>query len=71
MILSVLKKDIHGFIFSTELFLNVIRGLKYTGLQKVNFFVGHPVPNTYWKEMRIPPDKKSKILLEITVLVNE
>ena len=39
-----LKEDIHRFISSTELFLSDIRGLRYTGLKKVNFFVGHPVP---------------------------
>ena len=38
-----LKEDIHRFISSTELFLSDIRGLRYTGLKKVNFFVGHPV----------------------------
>ena len=39
----VLKKDIHRFISTTELFLSDIRGLRNTGLKKVNFFVGHPV----------------------------
>ena len=39
----VLKRDIHRLISSTELYLNDIRGLRYTGLKKVNFFVGHPV----------------------------
>ena len=38
-----LKEDIHRFISSTELFLSDIRGLRYIGLKKVNFFVGHPV----------------------------
>ena len=38
-----LKEDIHRFISSTELFLSDIRGLRYTGLKKVNLFVGHPV----------------------------
>ena len=35
-------------ISSTELFLGDIRGLRCTGLKKVNFFVGHPV-YTKWK----------------------
>ena len=39
----VLKEDIHRFISTTELFLSDIRGLRNTGLKKVNFFVGHPV----------------------------
>ena len=39
-----LKEDTHRFIPSTELFLTDMRGLTYTGLKKVNFFVGHPVP---------------------------
>ena len=38
-----LKKDIHSFISSTELFLRDTRGLRYADLKKVNFFVGHPV----------------------------
>ena len=38
-----LKEDIHRFISSTEFFLRDIRGPRYTGLKKVNFFVGHPV----------------------------
>ena len=38
-----LKEDIHRFISSTKLFLSDMRGLRYTGLKKVNFFVGHPV----------------------------
>ena len=38
-----LKEDIHRFISSTELFLGNIRGLKYTGLLRLNFYVGHPV----------------------------
>ena len=38
-----LKKDIHRLISSTELFLSDIRGLRYTGFKKVNFFAGHPV----------------------------
>ena len=38
-----LKEDIHRFISSTELFMSNIRGLRYTGLKKVHFFVGHPV----------------------------
>ena len=37
------KEDIHRLISSTELFLSDIRGLRYTGLKRVNFFVGHPV----------------------------
>ena len=45
-----LKEDIHRFIPSTEPFLSDIRGLRYTGLRKVNFFVGHPVLS------RHPPD---------------
>ena len=38
-----LKENIHRFISSTELFLSNIRGVRYTGFKKVNFFVGHPV----------------------------
>ena len=38
-----LKEDIHRLIFSTELFLSDIRGLRYIGFKKVYFFVGHPV----------------------------
>ena len=45
-ILLPLKEDIHRFISSTELFLSNNRGLRYTGLKKVNFFVGHPVGKT-------------------------
>ena len=29
--------------YSLNFFLSDIRGLRYTGLKKVNFFVGHPV----------------------------
>ena len=39
----VLKKDIQRLISSTETLLSVIKGLKYTFLKKVNFFVGHLV----------------------------
>ena len=48
-----LKEDIHRFISSTELFLSDIRGLRYTGLKKVNFFVGHPVVSSgpVWSRM--------------------
>ena len=38
-----LKEDIHRFISSAELFLSNIRGLRYTGLKKVNYFVELPV----------------------------
>ena len=41
-----MNEDIHRFISSTELFLSDIKGLRYTGLKKVNFFVGHPVCDT-------------------------
>ena len=44
-----LKEDIYRFIFSTELFLSNIRGLRYTDLKKVNFFVGHPVAGMFTK----------------------
>ena len=40
---AFLKEDIQRFLSSTELFLSDIRGLRYTDLKKVNFFVGHPV----------------------------
>ena len=42
-----LKEDIHRVISSTELFLSDIRGLRYTGFKKVNFFLGHPVGYQY------------------------
>ena len=38
-----LKEDIHRFISGPELFLSDIRGLRYTGLIKVNFFVGNKI----------------------------
>ena len=37
-----LKEDIHRLISNTEHFLIVIWGLRYTGLEKVNFFCGTP-----------------------------
>ena len=39
----ILKEYIKRFILSTELDLRDIRGLRYVDLEKVNFFVGHPV----------------------------
>ena len=47
-----LKDDIHRFISSTELFLSNIRGLRYTGLKKVKFFVGHPVHVSHNKSIQ-------------------
>ena len=50
----VLKEDIHRFISTTELFLSDIRGLRNTGLKKVNFFVGHLV---YLKKLNLNLEK--------------
>ena len=38
-----LKEDVQRFISSTELFLTDIRDLRYTDLERVNFFAGHLV----------------------------